>query len=458
MYEGVYKPLKTGDRVPGSVLRVGGADWETRVGVWWEFKKESPADTKLREKQDRESNTEKEVDNAVEQRKVLDNAAKKAEKAVDKKRKKIGTMDQIKAAREAEKLANEEIAMAAAMKVAERAAKADKLSALAAITVNNLTETPSNMQSIGIQNLACTCFFNVILQVFFSIPEVLSNILQMDNYKHDDIITALQNVFLEMSDTSKGAMVEQETLATFFFRFGGFHKVEDKFSIFTQETPVETAMKLIERCEVAAQKRGLEGAEANWFRNISYVTCKTTYTNCQTKETRVKYTDGTPFLEITLPTIGGSVQKDLTKKLKEQLEMQEVTFKWTPKDTSAEETEEYPDLPHGVTYKLDSVTKYLVVDITRSTGGNKTAGVYSFGRKLDVFGHKYDLQSVVVHDGMSIQSGHYIAFKIVGGEWWKYDDTHVTPSNWEQVMDYGFGRRDWYTASMLVYGKTVPAP
>ncbi|KAJ1464638.1 hypothetical protein T484DRAFT_1868356 [Baffinella frigidus] len=356
----------------------------------------------------------------------------------------FGDMDQIKAAREED------------ARVAKT--RTDRLSALAAIAVNNLAENPSNMPSIGILNLACTCYFNVIFQVFFSIPMVLSIILQMDNYKHDDIITALQNVFLEMSDTSKGAVVEPKTLWAFFSCFGGFHKETDTFSIISQEPPVETAMKLIDRCEAAAQKRGLKGAEANWFKNISYVQETTTKTNCQTRETRVVYGDGTPFLAITLPTMGGSVAKDISNQLAAHSQMQEIIFKWTPMDTSEEETETYPDLPHGVTYAVYSDTEYLVLDIGRSTGSDKTEGIYEFDRELVVFGRTYTLQSVVVHYGKSIRSGHYLAFKIVGGVWWKYDDTFVTQSCWDQVMEYGFGGCDEYTANMLVYVKTVPAP
>ncbi|KAJ1469109.1 hypothetical protein T484DRAFT_1852767 [Baffinella frigidus] len=371
-------------------------------------------------------------------------------------------MDQIKAAREEDarvaKAGREEAERVAkaGREEAERVAKArtDRLSALAAIAVNNLAETPSNMPSIGIPNQACTCYFNTVFQVLFSISLVLSNILQMDNYKHDDIITALQNVFLEMSDTSKGAVVEQETLEAFFFRFGGFHKEAEKFDTGSQETPVETAMKLIERCEAAAVKRGLKGAETNWFKDVFDVQETTTKTNCQTREVRVVPGDGMPFLAITLPTMGGSVEKDLTNKLTEQSQTQEAHFKWAPIGTSDEETKTYPDLPHGVTYELYSNTPNLVVDITRSTGIEKMKGVYSFGRKLDVFGHTYNLQSVVVHYGKSIRSGHYIAFKIMGGEWWKYDDTHVTQSSWEQGMDYGFGGREDYTANLLVYTKS----
>ncbi|KAJ1465904.1 hypothetical protein T484DRAFT_1863188 [Baffinella frigidus] len=455
MYEGVYK---VGDKIPVHT----GECLQCFLTAGWGIIPPPPlssADEKLRKKQKSDSNKEEEVDKAREQRKVSDNAAEKAAKDEAKKRKNFGDMAGIKAAKVAEKLANEKIARAEEVKVAERAAKADKLSALAAIAVKNLAETPSDMQSTGIPNLGCTCFFNVLLQVLFKMPYVFSNILQMDNSKHDDIITALQNVFLEMSDTSDGVLVEQETLETFFHRFGGFNNEEDTFNIYAQETPAEAAMKLIERCEKAAVNRGLEGADANWFRNISYVKCKTTYTNCQTDETRVKYTDGMPFLAITSPTIDGSVQKDLIKKVEDELAGTAVEFKWAPKDATDEETAKIPNLPHNVAYKSDSTTDNLVVDIHRNTGLiDKTLGCYGFGRKLNLFGCEYSLQSVVVHDGMTIQSGHYIAFKIVGGTWWKYDDKHVTESTWDQVMYYGFGERPGSTASMLVYGKTVSAP
>ncbi|KAJ1463911.1 hypothetical protein T484DRAFT_1758486, partial [Baffinella frigidus] len=360
MNKGVHIPLKIGDKIPGVVPEVGEPEWMHTVSEGWGYQLESDADTKLREKQAHESNEEEQTDNALEQRKVSDNEANKAaEKAAAKKRKK-GRGKAEKLAMEAEKLATEKIEMAEAMKVAERAAKADKLDALAAIAVNNLVENPSNIQSTGIPREGCTCFFNVLLQVLFAMPYVLSNILQMDNSKHDDIITALQNVFLEMSDTSKGAMVEQETLETFFYRFKGFDNEEDAFNISLQETPAEAAMKLIERCQKAAVKRGLEGNGANWFKEISSVTCETIKTNCQTGEVRVVRGDGTPFLEITLPTMGGSVQKDLIQKVKDELAGTVVPFKWAPEDATEEETAKIPDLPHKVAYKLDSITKNIV--------------------------------------------------------------------------------------------------
>jgi hypothetical protein len=454
MNKGVHIPLKIGDRIPGSTSDE--PEWmQTLKCDGWGYQLESDADTKLREKQAHESNKEEQVDNAREQRKVLDNAANKAaEKAAAKKRKKGRGMEGLKA----EKLATKKIEMAEAMKVAERAAKADKLSALAAIAVNNLVENPSDMQSTGIPNMACTCYFNVILQMLFSTPMMFSGILQMHNSDYDDIITALQNVFLEMSDTSKGAMVEKETLTTFFNSFGGFNETQ-KFDIGSQETPMETFMKVIDRCVKAAENRGLKDKAASWFRTMSFVTETFVQKNSLTGEVRKGVETGTVGMHFNA-TMGESMEVDMARMTNPDI-LREINFKWAPKETSdADLKKNFTDAPHYARDDYSSGSPYLVVEPNRTAvlSDLKTTGKWSFENHLELFGNVYDLMAVVVHQGKMVGVGHYFMFKRVGRKWWIYDDTTAQASSWQEVMKYAYGEFADYTANMLVYAKTVPAP
>ncbi|KAJ1467951.1 hypothetical protein T484DRAFT_1755506 [Baffinella frigidus] len=190
----MYVPidLKIGDVVPGPKLPKGLSDWADKVQCWWEVtadtavpefpdsSESSPlqpheltcvcptcrgarADDKVRRKQERDADTEKNVDNAAKLRKSV---AKEA----NTRSKKFGDMDQIKAAREEEaRVAKADRVAKTDREEAERVAKArtDRLNALTAGVVPKLAEPPFTMKSIGIPNLACTCYFNTIFQVLF---------------------------------------------------------------------------------------------------------------------------------------------------------------------------------------------------------------------------------------------------------------------------------------------------
>lgn len=48
-------------------------------------------------------------------------------------------------------------------------------------------------------------------------------------------------------------------------------------------------------------------------------------------------------------------------------------------------------------------------------------------------GLEYQLRAVVVHLGEA-SSGHYICYQRRGEQWWKCDDSSVTPCDWSTVL------------------------
>lgn len=48
---------------------------------------------------------------------------------------------------------------------------------------------------------------------------------------------------------------------------------------------------------------------------------------------------------------------------------------------------------------------------------------------------KYELKSVVVHKGQSTVGGHYVAFGMVDGAWYLFDDASVSPTTKSAVKD-----------------------
>ena len=45
---------------------------------------------------------------------------------------------------------------------------------------------------------------------------------------------------------------------------------------------------------------------------------------------------------------------------------------------------------------------------------------------IDLFGRKYSLQSVLFHEGPTVDSGHYTAVKTINNSWFSADDSIVT--------------------------------
>lgn len=82
---------------------------------------------------------------------------------------------------------------------------------------------------------------------------------------------------------------------------------------------------------------------------------------------------------------------------------------------------------------------------------------------------EYFLKGVVIHSGCA-ESGHYYSLIKNNGEWFKFDDSRVTPFNINDLADETFGGReeynDWGTsgstrsknAYMLIYEKKIKTP
>ena len=45
----------------------------------------------------------------------------------------------------------------------------------------------------------------------------------------------------------------------------------------------------------------------------------------------------------------------------------------------------------------------------------------------------YQLRGLIVHVGSSLNSGHYICYFFTKGNWYKADDSTITPVSWQRV-------------------------
>ena len=68
---------------------------------------------------------------------------------------------------------------------------------------------------------------------------------------------------------------------------------------------------------------------------------------------------------------------------------------------------------------------------------------------------RYKLEGVIVHEGGSPDAGHYIAYLLIGGSWYLFDDASVTRAEWAEVCAAQgyilFYRRTHPDSSLLVY-------
>lgn len=86
----------------------------------------------------------------------------------------------------------------------------------------------------------------------------------------------------------------------------------------------------------------------------------------------------------------------------------------------------------------------------------KTNDRFEFPAKLyisnDYFSSMYDLQSVFVHDGTSMNGGHYYLYQKINEEWHEFNDAKVTRSDEKKAIDGNFGGGEHYiNAYMLAY-------
>lgn len=44
-------------------------------------------------------------------------------------------------------------------------------------------------------------------------------------------------------------------------------------------------------------------------------------------------------------------------------------------------------------------------------------------------GGNFELDAIIVHEGRSMNSGHYVAYLLINGQWWLCDDSHVRPAS-----------------------------
>jgi ubiquitin C-terminal hydrolase len=71
--------------------------------------------------------------------------------------------------------------------------------------------------------------------------------------------------------------------------------------------------------------------------------------------------------------------------------------------------------------------------------------------EIDVNEQKYVLVALVKHHGLTTRSGHYIAFIKLQGQWYKYNDSSVTASTYEEATRQKVSNSTAETALMILY-------
>jgi Ubiquitin carboxyl-terminal hydrolase len=233
-------------------------------------------------------------------------------------------------------------------------------------------------------------------------------------------------------------------------------------------TAAELLQKLLDKCTEAMITRGYSKEDASFFHTLSAINTDYIHTHATSGKTKKGEGSSTPIFTISATRVGGMMET-IARMVNEY---DSRNFSWDgsgDKDTSAPalaKNKRERSLFHTVQVQFEVKSPLFFVELNRSPldgqGDKKTLGKCKFPQvfptsSLNPFngGLKealYDLDIVVVHTG-GVNSGHYWCYKRMQASraWYRFDDSSVRESSWQEVESDGFGCNGTTAAHLLVY-------
>lgn len=271
----------------------------------------------------------------------------------------------------------------------------------------------------GLVNQGCTCYLNSVIQQIFYTPDV-QNIL-FTYLKDDRDISALQYLMLKLAFGS-----DQDVTTKNFTKHYKFQDedIDPHYQCDANEFFGDIASKLY-----------MEFKDA---RDIFQFNIKIESRNAKTDELLFTTDDMQFYLNLDL-----NGPKNVEESLEKLKERNQIPFTYNDEEIMIYRTRTIETLPR---YLVVHVQRFRIDQHGRS---HIITSKYDFNEKLSINGHDFELCGVIVHTG-SLDGGHYYSYRLVDGQWYKFNDSSVTDVNYDKMYQDASGE-GYSHATMLFY-------
>ena len=328
-----------------------------------------------------------------------------------------------------------------------------------------------NYGFVGLKNLSCLCYINSVIQQFFMIPLFQNAILSLpldpnlkEEADNDNLIFQLEKMFYYLQNSEK----EHYNPKHFVFSFKDYDGNPTNINV--QCDAQEFLSRLIEKIDEGLKNGPERYLCSNIFGGSTLQQVKCTNPDCGNISERKENIN---YLSLDIKDCS-KLKECLEKFIKEE-KIEDYHCEKCDKKITNIKNVLIDKIPNILIIHLQRIAfsyeNFTMEKINRNINFEKTLNIKNYTLNKDNKDipdeyYEYELQGVLIHSGTA-QFGHY--YSIINsdkydknGKWYKFNDTSITESSFDQVENEGFGAfgdQDYgSSAYMLIYQKVTKKP